>query len=116
MVIVCTYKTCGVRVIVSQNYQNDHNQLVNAVLGTPHYERDMNQKEKNRGEKEQRKVEDLIDQLNDCDMEEAPPNEDEIFAYEFFKKADLLQNARTYSGNDMQGNNRFCKMLVVVEL
>ena len=102
MVIVCTYKTCGVRVIVSNNYQNDHSQLVNAVLGVPHYERRLNC-EKSEEQKEQRKLDDLVDKLNDCDMEEAAPSADDIFAYEFFKKADLLRNARIYSGNGTDG-------------
>ena len=46
---------------------------------------------------------DLVDKLNDCDMEEAAPSADDIFAYEFFKKADLLRNARIYSGNGTDG-------------
>ena len=104
MVIVCTYKTCGVRVIVSNNYQNDHSQLVNAVLGVPHYEKQLKY-EKSEEQKEQRKLDDLVDKLNDCDMEEAPPSADDIFAYEFFKKADLLRNARIYSGNGTDGKS-----------
>ena len=103
MVIVCTYRTCGVRVIVSNNYQNDHAQLVNGVLGMPHYERDLTQK-KGESDKELRRLDDLVDKFDECDMEEAPPNADDLFAYEFFKKTDLLRNARVYAGNDqLQG-------------
>ena len=108
MVIVCTYRTCGVRVIVSNNYQNDHAQLVNGVLGMPHYERDLTQK-KGESDKELRRLDDLVEKFDECDMEEAPPNADDLFAYEFFKKTDLLRNARVYAGNDqLQG-----KLIVV---
>ena len=92
----------------SNNYQNDHAQLVNAVLGMPHYERDLTERGGD-SDKERRRVDDLVDKMNECDMEEAPPNADDLFAYEFFKKADLLRNARVYAGNDqLQG-----KLIVV---